>query len=116
MPLKENEILDRVEAYVAGQIRLSDFSAWLYEVTWDMESDAAPRTQAFAYVVLGKVAERSTAGASEDPLRAELRKLASARRAELDKLASVIVRRVGIVPDSVQTASSAQVVRVPIEP
>lgn len=111
MPIKENEILDQVEAYVAGHIRLSDFSAWLYEIAWDIELDTPVPAQAFAYAVLGRVAERSTSGSSDEALRAELQRLARARREGLDRLSRVIERR--MAADPVRTESSSQVVEVP---
>ena len=115
--LKENEILDQVEAYVAGQIPLRHLSGWLYEATWDMAPDTHPRAQAFTYAVLGKLAEQSSAGFSEAVLRQELQRVARVRREELNRLARVIVRRMPAVPDDpVRTVSSSQIVEVPVVP
>src|SRR2546428_13369584 len=85
MPLKENEILDQVEAYLVGHVSLRDLSAWLHEAAWDMD-EAVPRAQAFAYAVLGRLAERSTSGSPEVELRRELQSLARDRRERLDRL------------------------------
>jgi hypothetical protein len=105
--LKDGEILDQIEAYLGGHMSLNGFAAWVYETTWDMASETGPRAQAFAYAVLGKVAEHSTAGGPETALRAELEKIARGRREDLDRLARVIVRRAE--PDPVQTESGALV-------
>jgi hypothetical protein len=108
MPLKENEILDQVEAYVAGQIPLRALSVWLHELACDMEDlDASPRTQAFAYTVLAKVSERYSSGAPESALRVVLDRLARTRREDLDRIASVITQRVGTVQLEAPTQTSS---------
>jgi hypothetical protein len=100
--LKEREIRDQVAGYLAGYIPLQDLSSWIYSVTWDMDADS-PRTRAFAYAVLGQLAEYSSAGLSEQDLRDAL-----------DSLSRIIVTQLGEHP--VQMASSAQLLledRVP---
>jgi hypothetical protein len=73
--LKEREIRDQLAAYLEGAVPLREFSGWLYRETWDM-AGSDPGARAFAYEVLGRVAERSTAGFGEQELREELRRLA----------------------------------------
>lgn len=75
--LKENEIRDQLAGYLAGHIPLRELSSWLYEATWDMDADTDPSTQAFAYAVLARLAEHSSAGFSEAELRTGLSKLAT---------------------------------------
>ncbi len=73
--LKEREIRDRLASYLAGALPLRDFSAWLYGESLDMEG-SSPRAQALVYAILGRLAERSSAGFSESKLRAWLLPLA----------------------------------------
>ena len=75
--LKEREIRDQLVSYLTGLIPLQQFASWVYDVTWDMDAATDPRTQEFAYAVLGRLAEQSTAEYGEAILRTELRRLAS---------------------------------------
>jgi hypothetical protein len=85
---KENEIRERLAAYLDGTLSLGDFSGWLYREVWDM-TESEPEARALAYGVLRRVAERSTAGFSEEELRNELR-----------PLTNTVVTRVTLVPPS----------------
>jgi hypothetical protein len=75
--LKEREIRDQLVGYLTGLIPLQQLASWVYDVTWDMDAATDLRTQEFAYAVLGRLAEHSSAGYPEASLKTELRQLAS---------------------------------------
>jgi hypothetical protein len=75
--LKEREVRDRLSAYLDGAMPLREFSAWLYGESWHIEERSEPAARALVYEILGRVAERSTSGFSEEVLRESLLPLAS---------------------------------------
>lgn len=68
----ENEILERLAAYIDGRVSLDDFQAWLVSQTWDRE---APQ---LAYEIELLLAEATSDHLSREELDAALREIARA--------------------------------------
>jgi hypothetical protein len=105
--LKEREIRDQLASYLASQITLADLSSWIYSVTWDLEAGTDPNARDLAYKILGRLAEHSSAGFSEDDLRASLLPIANN------------ITRWGLAVNALEMGSSSQVLPgrgVPVEP
>lgn len=68
----DQEIQQRLDWYLRGDVSLADFEAWLVPATWDISPQSDPAAHGLATAITLRIAEFTNGGWIEDDLRREL--------------------------------------------
>lgn len=68
----DQEIQQRLDWYLRGELSLADFEAWLIPATWDLSPQSDLAAHGLATAITLRIAEFTNGGWTEDDLRREL--------------------------------------------
>ena len=73
--LSDQDIREKLLAYLSGHLTLDTFEDWIVQNTWDVHKWGSKETQNLAHSIEAKLAEHSGDHINEDVLRKNLRPL-----------------------------------------